>query len=84
MSSWCCSEEADFRLWIRELDPNLYSMAHRRACVWQDELSGEWCWEIESFHGSGHVASGKALSREEAIAAADVAVATAVKAGGGS
>lgn len=20
MSSWCCSEEADFRLWIRELD----------------------------------------------------------------
>jgi hypothetical protein len=60
MGRWTRSEEADFPLWVHELDPRLHWVNHQRACIWQDELSGECCWEIESFHGSGNVTSGTA------------------------
>lgn len=42
MSEWMYSEDADFPSWVHELDPQLHSINHRRACVWQDELTGEW------------------------------------------
>lgn len=71
MSSWQESYEGDFPFWVRELDDQLHSLNHRRACVWQNELTGVWMWEIESFYGDGHVASGVARSREQAMDTVD-------------
>ncbi|WP_321952148.1 hypothetical protein [Paraburkholderia bannensis] len=75
MSVWQENEEGDFPFWARELDERIHSLNHRRACVWLDELTGAWTWEIESFHGNGNIASGTAGSREQAMAVVDDLVA---------
>ncbi|HGF4014334.1 MULTISPECIES: hypothetical protein [Burkholderia cepacia complex] len=79
MSDWVMSDEGDFASWVRELDPRLHSLDHKRACVWQDETTGTWLWEIESYRGEGLIASGTACSREQAMAIADAVVDAALR-----
>ncbi|SDE02673.1 hypothetical protein SAMN05216345_1354 [Cupriavidus sp. YR651] len=71
---WHEISESDIPCWARDLDPNLYSVNHRRLCVWQDEFDGRWLWEVETFSGTGEGASGQATSLLEAQAEADRAV----------
>lgn len=73
MSEWHEVVESEFTAWVRDLDPNLFSVDHRRLSVWQDELDGQWHWEIETFSGTGEAGAGTADGLEEAQLAADLA-----------
>jgi hypothetical protein len=77
MDDWISCDEADFPLWVHELDPHLHALNHKRACVWFNELDGQWQWEIETFHDSGITAGGVAASQAEAMTAAEAAASAA-------
>ncbi|MFM0395850.1 hypothetical protein [Paraburkholderia phytofirmans] len=77
MSEWHEVVESETSAWARDLDPNLFSVDHRRLYVWQDELDGQWRWEIETFSGTGEAGSGIACGLAEAQLAADRAAAEA-------
>ena len=80
MFDWSPCQEADFPLWVHDLDAHLHALNHKRACVWFDELSAQWQWEIEKFSGDGIIAGGLVPTQAEAMAAAEAA-AMAAKAG---
>jgi hypothetical protein len=71
---WHEVSESDIRCWVKDLDAHLSSVDHRRLCVWQDEFSAKWCWEIETFRGSGAAAQGEENTMLDAQRAADQAV----------
>ncbi|CAL8477534.1 hypothetical protein [Caballeronia sp. S22] len=73
VSEWHEVIESESVAWVRDLDANLFSVGHRRLYVWQDELDGQWRWEIETFSGTGEAGSGTADSLAEARLAADLA-----------
>jgi hypothetical protein len=58
MLQWHEVEESEVRCWVLDLDPNLYSVNHRRLCAWQDDADGQWHWGLETFSGTGEAASG--------------------------
>lgn len=68
---WHEVSESDIPCWVKDLDPRPSSVDHRRLCVWQDEFSGAWCWEIETFSGTGAAASGEENAKLDAQRAAD-------------
>lgn len=76
---WHEIDESEVKCWARDLDPDVYSIDHRRLCVWQDEFDGRWHWELETFSGTGEAASGVEADLADAQAAADRAVASSVK-----
>jgi hypothetical protein len=73
MQDWHFSEESDLPLWVRELDDALYSVEHRRLCVWQDEFDATWRWEIQTYAAGGVAGAGLAASRAAAMQAAEAA-----------
>jgi hypothetical protein len=73
VSEWHEVIESESVAWVRDLDANLFSVGHSRLYVWQDELDGQWRWEIETFSGTGEAGSGAADSLAEARLAADLA-----------
>lgn len=74
MNEWHRSDEFEMPLWVRDLDDHLYSVDHRRLCVWLDELEGFWRWEIQTYEHQGIAASGSSDSelsaKVQAVAAA--------------
>jgi len=70
MHDWTPSAESDIPLWVLDLDDAIWSVDHRRLCVWQDEFDGAWQWEIQTYHDAGVAASGTSVSRASAMAAA--------------
>jgi hypothetical protein len=73
MRDWYLSEECEMPLWVCDLDDELYSVDHRRLCVWADETDGHWCWEIPTYEHSGAAASGMAATADDARYAAEAA-----------
>lgn len=73
MLPWHAADEFEMPLWVAELDAMLYSVEHRRLCVWLDELDGRWRWEVQTYHHSGVAAEGSAGTTQEAMLAAEAA-----------
>jgi hypothetical protein len=73
MRNWYQSEEGEMPLWVFDLDDELYSVDHRRLCVWADETDGDWRWEIQTYEHTGAAASGVAISADQAKRAAKAA-----------
>ncbi|MBB3221041.1 hypothetical protein [Pseudoduganella umbonata] len=70
MRDWHQSDESDLPLWVLDLDDALYSVDHRRLCVWPDEFDGRWHWEIQTYDDAGLAGSGVCATLAEAKAAA--------------
>jgi len=73
MHTWHSSEESDLPLWILDLDDEIYSVDHRRLCVWPDEFDGSWHWEIQTYEHEGVADSGIAGNRADAMSEAETA-----------
>ncbi|CAG2144380.1 hypothetical protein D3C87_1053340 [compost metagenome] len=71
--SWREVHDDAVRCWILDLDGAVFSVHHRRLCVWQDEFNLLWCWEIETYDGLGCAARGTASSRESAMREGELA-----------
>lgn len=71
MHTWHPSEESDRPLWVLDLDDKMYSVDHRRLCVWQDEFDGSWHWEIQTFNLDGAAGCGSGISQAEAMVEAE-------------
>jgi hypothetical protein len=70
MRAWHQSDESDLPLWVFDLDDALYSVEHRRLCVWADEFDGRWHWEIQTYDDAGLADSGICATLAEAQQAA--------------
>ncbi|WP_338762638.1 hypothetical protein [Massilia sp. METH4] len=70
MPDWHPSDEFELPLWVCDLDDAIYSVAHRRLCVWPDEFDGRWHWEIQTYETGGVADSGICATLEEARHAA--------------
>lgn len=73
MHTWHSSEESDLPLWVLDLDDEIFSIAHRRLCVWADEFDGSWHWEIQTYEHGGIAGSGTGCSRTDAMIEAETA-----------
>jgi len=73
MRDWTQSAESDIAMWVLDLDDAIYSVDHRRLCVWQDEFDASWQWELQTYHDGGVAAKGVAASRDEAMTSAEIA-----------
>lgn len=65
--AWRLVYEDVLPLWIHDLDPDIFGADHRRLCVWQDEMSGHWRWELETYSDLGVTAHGVAADRQAAM-----------------
>ncbi|GGY35911.1 hypothetical protein [Pseudoduganella albidiflava] len=70
MHAWHPSDESDLPLWVLDLDDELYSVDHRRLCVWPDEFDGRWHWEIQTWEDAGLADGGTCATLAEAQQAA--------------
>ncbi|GGY16094.1 hypothetical protein GJV26_26735 [Massilia dura] len=74
MRDWHQSDEFEMPLWVLDLDDALYSVDHRRLCVWPDEFDGGWHWEIQTYDDTGVAGCGTCdtlgEAQEAAVAAA--------------
>jgi hypothetical protein len=73
MNDWYESDEFEMPLWVRDLDDRIYSVAHRRLCVWPDEFDGSWHWEVQTYDDAGVAASGVCAGQRDAMTAAETA-----------
>lgn len=73
MHPWYLSDEFEMPLWVRDLDDDVYHVTHRRLCVWCDELTGTWCWEIVTYEHAGLADRGIAASEQDAKNVAEAA-----------
>jgi len=81
VKDWYHSSEFEMPLWVLDLDDQVYSVAHRRLCVWLDELDGSWHWEIQTYDDDGVAAADVCASEQAAKDAAVAAVREGVKHG---
>jgi hypothetical protein len=73
MHTWHASEESDLPLWVLDLDDEMFSVDHRRLCVWADEFDGNWHWEIQTYEHGGIADCGTAVSQADAMSEAETA-----------
>jgi hypothetical protein len=73
MNDWYQSAEFEMPLWVRDLDDKVYSVGHRRLCVWPDEFEANWHWEIQTYEDAGVAASGICAGQQDAMATAEAA-----------
>jgi hypothetical protein len=73
MKTWYQTDEFEYPAWVCDLDKDLYSVLHRRLCVWADEFDGQWRWEIQTFDHLGTAGDGVSSTREHAMIAAETA-----------
>ncbi|MCS0590858.1 hypothetical protein ACFQ09_24050 [Massilia norwichensis] len=71
MHTWHASEESDLPLWVLDLDDEMFSVDHRRLCVWADEFDGSWRWEIQTYEHGGIADCGTAVSQVDAMSEAE-------------